>query len=190
MAKFALRAIRAKASNVQRTGSIPHVLIATIRPMLAKAPPIPHTLPPLGIRIHMLIYTLLIRTLPIFRKEPAFGHLFQVVFVQELAGFAFFAEAAEPVFAHDALFRPDVLVGAVVSSKADALLKILADIGNNGVTVLRSTVINSHGLTNKRLKVKFPTFLHYSPKEVVVIIPLVVILIINESKTRLTKDNR
>lgn len=162
MPQFALRAVRAKASQVEGTHGIPQMLISAVRAMLTKASPIPHTFPPLGIRIHMLIYTLSIRTLPILCEEPAFRHLFQIIFVQEFTDFAFFAQAAEPVFANDAFFCADMFIGAVVATEADAFLEIFTYIGDYGVPVLWPTVINSHVLPDESLKVKFPTSFCYS----------------------------
>lgn len=40
------------------------------------------------------------RTIPVLLEPPAFGHAPEVVFVEEFAGIAFFAEASEPVLAY------------------------------------------------------------------------------------------
>ena len=82
--------------------------------------------------------------------------------MQELARFALLAQAAQPVLAHDALFRADVLVGAVVAAEADALLEVLADVADDGVSALGPAVVDAHGLPHKRLKVKVPKHIRIS----------------------------
>lgn len=42
-------------------------------------------------------------TFAVLAVEPALGHLPEVIFVQELAVVALFAEASEPMFANDGL---------------------------------------------------------------------------------------
>jgi hypothetical protein len=70
--------------------------------------------------IHALIPVL---TEAMAREVIALGHAAQVVFVQELASLALFAEAAHPVFADEAVEGglQVVLVGAGVAERAVAL---------------------------------------------------------------------
>ena len=104
------------------------MFVTAVWSVLAKPPPIPHTLSALGVRVDMLIYALKIRTLAVFCEKPALGHLLQVVFVQKLAGLALFAEAAEPVFADDRLFRASVFKGAVVAAETDPFEVVFAHV--------------------------------------------------------------
>ncbi len=49
----------------------------------------------------MEVHALGIGAFAVLGKEPALGHLFQIVLVKKLAVVAFFAQAAEPMFADD-----------------------------------------------------------------------------------------
>jgi hypothetical protein len=129
------------------------MFITAVGSVLAKPPPIPHTLSSLGVRVDMLIYTLKIRTLAVFCEKPALWHLLQVVFVQKFAGFALFAEASEPVFANDRLFRASVFKGTVVAAETDPFEVIFAHVTYLSSTVKRPLVVYSEIIPDKRLKV-------------------------------------
>lgn len=94
MPKLTVRSKGTEPGEVERTGSIPHMLIATIRSMLAEAPCIPLTLPHLRIGVNVQVDALGVGALPVLGKEKAFGHALQVVLVQELTGIALLAQPA------------------------------------------------------------------------------------------------
>jgi len=53
----------------------------------------------------MQVETVGIIAFAVFDEEPAFRHALQIVFVEELARVAFFAETPKPVLADDGLFE-------------------------------------------------------------------------------------
>lgn len=61
----------------------------------------------------MQILALGVGTLTQFCVEPAFGHLLEIVLVQELAQLALFAQPAQPMLANDRLSSRRVLVRAL-----------------------------------------------------------------------------
>ena len=72
--------------------------------MLAESPRVPWTRARPQIRIDMLIDALGVAALAILCKEPAFGHPFQVVLVQEFTQIALLTQSPQPVLTDDRLF--------------------------------------------------------------------------------------
>lgn len=80
------------------------MLVSTVGSMLAKSSCVPWTILDLALWVNVKIDTFgAVVTFAVLAVEPALGHLPEVIFVQELAVVALFAEASEPMFANDGL---------------------------------------------------------------------------------------
>lgn len=88
-----------KSSKIKLTSRVASMLIPTIGTMFTETPRIPQTLPPLTVGVHMKVEAFGITAFAVLGKEPALGHLFQVVLVQEFTCIAFLAKTPKPMFA-------------------------------------------------------------------------------------------
>jgi hypothetical protein len=75
------------------------VAIFAVRSVATKAPIVPGTVFYFGLFVQMKILALLVAALTVLGVEIALGHFAHVIFVQELALVAFFAQTTQPMLA-------------------------------------------------------------------------------------------
>lgn len=98
---LAVRAVRAEACEVVWAELSSDVLFRAHWPERAESHVVVRARRQLGQRIDVQIQTLFtVGAVAVAHEEVALRHLSQIVLVQELAGDAFLAEAAQPVLAH------------------------------------------------------------------------------------------
>jgi hypothetical protein len=104
MRKWTIGALRTETGNEKRTGSPSDVSVSAAESVLAEAPCVPKTFFDSAVRVNVQVHALWVTAFSVLAEEPAFGHLFQVEFVQKLARFALFAQATKPMLADNRLF--------------------------------------------------------------------------------------
>lgn len=101
-AALALGSLRAEASEVKRAQLAPDVLLGANGAERAEAHVVVRAGRQLGHGVDVEVQALLaVGAVAVAHEEVALGHLAQIVLVQELAGDALFAQAAQPVLAHE-----------------------------------------------------------------------------------------
>lgn len=121
---LAVGPVGAKSGHVVGAEHAPHVAVPAVRPVPAEAAVVPRAVFyfALGVDVQERALLVVARVEP--RVEVALGHFGHVVFVQELALIALFAEAAQPVLAHDRAVAADVserAVGALLTAHRGAI---------------------------------------------------------------------
>ena len=128
MGQLALRAFRAEATDIERTRGPLDVLVLASRAMATEPPVVPGTLLQPGVGIHMQIRTILsIAALAIAGEEFTFGHLGEVVLVEEPTLTSLLAQPTQPVLAHQLSFHLHVPVRAILPLGAGSPQEELAD---------------------------------------------------------------
>ncbi|KAK5636863.1 hypothetical protein RRF57_012575 [Xylaria bambusicola] len=101
--------IGTEASEIAQAQLPSHMSLAAIRAERAEAAVVVWARREFGQRVDVQVQTLVaVGAVPVAHEEVAFGHLAQVIFVQELASFALFAEGAQPVLAYEGVVRGGV----------------------------------------------------------------------------------
>lgn len=98
---LACRTVRTEAGQVIGAQHTAYMPMPTMWPMTTEAPVIPGTVFDFALRIDVQKWALFVVARIESRIEIAFGHLRHIVFVQEFTLIALFAQAAQPMFAHD-----------------------------------------------------------------------------------------
>lgn len=129
MCLFAQRAIRTESSQIEFTQDLSNMPVSAARTVLAEPSRVPKTLLSLGSWIDVQILAFRIAALPVLGEEPAFGHFFEVVFVQKFTRITLFTETSQPVLADDGLFVFSMFVDAVCPVRAHSAQKIFTSLG-------------------------------------------------------------
>lgn len=108
MHKLAQLAVRTETSQIIGAEHTAHVPMPAMRSVPAKTAIVPRTVLDLALRIDVQERTLLVVARIEARVKIALGHLGHVVLVQELALVTLFAEATQPMLAHDGAVAADV----------------------------------------------------------------------------------